>query len=252
MALFVAVTVGIATGFALAAVYSIPDLDKYGNQTTALPSQILDRNGNLITEFFSDENRDIVSIDELPRHLIYALITREDRYFFEHGGFSFQGTARAAWNLVTNNYVSGGSTLTQQLAGHLYADRNEFSVQRKLRELWWALQIERHWTKYEILEKYLNTMFFGHGNYGVETASQYYFGHSARDLSVAESAMLVIQLANPSLYSPIRRPNNARAMQQRILDQMVENGYSTEDDVDVAFEQYCNTYDFTRSNTSTA
>lgn len=252
MALFVAVTVGIATGFALAAVYSIPDLDKYGNQTTALPSQILDRNGNLITEFFSDENRDIVSIDELPRHLIYALITREDRYFFEHGGFSFQGTARAAWNLVTNNYVSGGSTLTQQLAGHLYADRNEFSVQRKLRELWWALQIERHWTKYEILEKYLNTMFFGHGNYGVETASQYYFGHSARDLTVAESAMLVIQLANPSLYSPIRRPNNARAMQQRILDQMVENGYSTEDEVDVAFEQYWNTYDFTRSNTSTA
>jgi penicillin-binding protein 1A len=252
MALVVAVTVGIATGFALAAVYSIPDIDKYGNQTTALPSQILDRNGDLITEFFSDENRDIVSIDELPRHLIYTLITREDQYFFEHGGFSVQGTARAAWNLATNNYVSGGSTLTQQLAGHLYADRTEFSIQRKLRELWWALQIERHWTKYEILEKYLNTMFFGHGNYGVETASQYYFGHSARDLSVAESAMLVIQLANPSLYSPIRRPNSARTMQRRILDQMVENGYATQDQVDVAFEQYWDNYDFTRSNTSTA
>jgi len=252
MALVVAVTVGITTGFALAAVYSIPDIEKYGNQTTALPSQVLDRNGDLITEFFSDENRDIVAIDELPRHLIYALITREDQYFFEHGGFSFQGTARAAWNLLSNNYVSGGSTLTQQLAGHLYADRNEFSVQRKLRELWWALQIERHWTKYEILEKYLNTMFFGHGNYGVETASQYYFGHSARDLSVAESAMLVIQLANPSLYSPIRRPNSARTMQRRILDQMVENGYATQDEVDVAFEQYWNNYDFTRSNTSTA
>jgi penicillin-binding protein 1A len=252
MALVVAVAVGITTGFALAAVYSIPDIERYGNQTTALPSQVLDRNGDLITEFFSDENREIVSIDELPRHLIYALITREDRYFFEHGGFSFQGTARAAWNLLSNNYVSGGSTLTQQLAGHLYADRNEFSVQRKLRELWWALQIERHWTKYEILEKYLNTMFFGHGTYGVETASRYYFGHSSRDLSVAESAMLVIQLANPSLYSPIRRPNNARTMQRRILDQMVENGYATQNEVDVAFERYWNDYDFTRSNTSTA
>jgi penicillin-binding protein 1A len=251
-ALVIAVAVGVTTGFALAAVYSIPDLDNFGNQTAALPSRILDRDGELITEFFSEENRDIVSIDELPRHLIYALITREDRYFFEHGGFSFQGTARAAWNLMTNNYVSGGSTLTQQLAGHLYADRSEFSVQRKLRELWWALQLERHWTKYEILEKYLNTMFFGHGNYGVETASQYYFGHSARDLTIAESAMLVIQLANPSLYSPIRRPNNARSMQQRILEQMVENGYATEDEVELAFEEYWNNYDFTRSNTSTA
>jgi penicillin-binding protein 1A len=251
-ALVIAVAVGITTGFALAAVYSIPDIDNYGNQTAALPSRILDRDGELITEFFSEENRDIVSIDELPRHLIYALITREDRYFFEHGGFSFQGTARAAWNLATNNYVSGGSTLTQQLAGHLYADRSEFSVQRKLRELWWALQLERHWTKYEILEKYLNTMFFGHGNYGVEAASQYYFGHSARDLTIAESAMLVIQLANPSLYSPIRRPNNARTMQRRILDQMVENGYATEDEVDLAFDEYWNNYDFTRSNTSTA
>lgn len=251
-ALVIAVAVGITTGFALAAVYSIPDIDNYGNQTAALPSRILDRDGELITEFFSEENRDIVSIDELPRHLIYALITREDRYFFEHGGFSFQGTARAAWNLATNNYVSGGSTLTQQLAGHLYADRSEFSVQRKLRELWWALQLERHWTKYEILEKYLNTMFFGHGNYGVEAASQYYFGHSARDLTIAESAMLVIQLANPSLYSPIRRPNNARSMQRRILDQMVENGYATEDEVDLAFDEYWNNYDFTRSNTSTA
>ncbi|MFP4372758.1 MAG: penicillin-binding protein 1A [Spirochaetaceae bacterium] len=251
-ALVVAAVVGISTGFALAAVHSTPDLDTYGNQTAALPSEVLDRNGELITEFFSDENREIVSIDELPRHLVYALITREDRYFFEHRGFSFQGTARAAWNLLNNNYVSGGSTLTQQLAGHLYADRSEFSVQRKLRELWWALQIERQWTKYEILERYLNTMFFGHGNYGVEAAAQYYFGHSARDLTVAESAMLVIQLANPSLYSPIRRPNNARAMQRRILDQMAEYGYATQDEVDVAFEQYWNTYDFTRANTSTA
>lgn len=250
--LLVAVGVGVSTGFAIAAVHSVPDLDKYGNQDAALPTRVLDREGRLITEFFSDQNRDIVSIDELPRHLIYALITREDRYFFEHSGFSFQGTTRAAWNLLTNRYVSGGSTLTQQLAGHLYADRNEFSVQRKLRELWWALQIERHWTKYEILEKYLNTMFFGHGNYGVEAASRYYFGHSARDLTIAESAMLVIQLANPSLYSPIRRPNSARAMQRRILDQMVENGYATQEEADLAFEEYWNNYDFTRSSASTA
>lgn len=243
---------GVATGIVIASIENIYDLDSLHNQESALPSQILDRHGRLITEFFSDENRELVSIDELPRHLIYALITREDQTFLEHRGFSFRGTARAAWNLLTNQYVSGGSTLTQQLAGHLYADRSEFSVYRKIVELWWALQLERHWTKYEILEAYLNRMWFGHGNYGVEAASQFFFGHSARELTVAESAMLVIQLANPSLYSPIRRPNQARTMQQTILNRMVELGYSTQDEVDLSMERYWSTYDFTRANTSTA
>jgi len=189
---------GIATGIVIAAVENIYDLESLHDRESALPSQILDRHGRLITEFFSEENRELVSIDELPRHLIYALITREDQSFFEHRGFSIRGTTRAAWNLMTNRYVSGGSTLTQQLAGHLYADRSEFSVYRKLVELWWALQLERHWTKYEILEAYLNRMWFGHGNYGVEAASQFFFGHTARDLTVAESAMLVIQLTPQS------------------------------------------------------
>ncbi|MFP4331482.1 MAG: penicillin-binding protein 1A [Spirochaetaceae bacterium] len=248
-----AVVAGVLTGFALASVQNVRQLDAYGsNRLASLPSQILDRDGELITEFFSDENRELVAIDELPRHLIYALVTREDSTFFQHHGFSFKGTARAAWNLLANNYVSGGSTLTQQLAGHLYADRSEFSITRKLRELWWALQIERNWTKYEILERYLNTMFFGHGNYGVEAASQFYFGHSAREITVAESVMLVIQLANPSLYSPIRNPNRAREMQRTILDQMVDQRYATQEEVDNSFRDYWSNYDFTRANTSTA
>jgi len=243
---------GAATGVAIAAVRNIGDLDRVNDQVSALPSQILDRNGRLITEFFSDENRELVTIDELPRHLIYALITREDQTFFEHGGFSFRGTARAAWNVLTNNYFSGGSTITQQLAGHVYTDRTEISITRKLKELWWALQMERQFTKYEILEQYLNRMWFGHGNYGVEAASQFYFGHSARELSVAESVMLVIQLANPSLYSPIRRPNEARQMQRIVLNQMVELGFATQEDVDLSFDEYWINYDFTRANTSTA
>jgi penicillin-binding protein 1A len=250
--LLATVAVGIVTGVAIASVENIFDIEQHHNQQSALPSQVLDRHGRLITEFFSDENRELVSIDELPSHLIYALITREDQTFFDHRGFSFRGTARAAWNLLTNRYVSGGSTLTQQLAGHLFADRSEFSVYRKIRELWWALQLERHWTKYEILEAYLNRMWFGHGNYGVEAASQFFFGHSARELSVAESVMLVIQLANPSLYSPIRRPNEARNMQRIILQRMVELGYTTQEEVDLSMELYWSTYDFSRANTSTA
>lgn len=244
--------IGVVTGIALASVQNIGDIEKYGRQRSALPSQILDRDGRLITEFFSDENRELVAIEELPRHLIYALITREDQNFFEHFGFSVQGTARAAWNVLTNSYFSGGSSITQQLAGTMYADRTEISIKRKLVELWWALQLERNWTKYEILEAYLNRMWFGHGNYGVEAASQFFFGHSARDLTIAESAMLVIQLANPSLYSPIRRPNQAKQIQRTILDQMVQLGYATQEDVDLSFDEYWNNYDYTRSNTSTA
>ncbi|MFW5843342.1 MAG: penicillin-binding protein 1A [Spirochaetota bacterium] len=247
-----ALTLGITTGLAIASVKNVGNLESVGTQVAALPSQILDVKGRLITEFFSDENRELVTIDELPKHLVYALITREDRRFFDHNGFDAVRTSMAAFDLLRGSYSGGGSTLTQQLAGHLYADRSDFSVTRKLRELWWALQLERHWTKYEILEKYLNTMFFGHGNYGVEAASQYYFGHSARDITIAESALLVIQLANPSLYSPIRRPNEARRMQRTILDQMVELGYTTQSRVDESFEAYWSNYDFTRASTSTA
>ncbi len=248
----VAVVVGTATGMALASIHNAAGITSGPRDHTALPSQLLDSRGRLITEFFAEENRTLVTIDELPNHLIYALITREDQTFFEHRGFSIRGTVRAAWNLVTGRYVSGGSTLSQQLAGHLYADRQEFSIARKLRELWWALQLERSLTKYEILEQYLNTMFFGHGTYGVEAASRYYFGHSAAELSVAESAMLVIQLANPSMYSPIRRPNEARRMQRVILNRMVEHGYATQEEVDLSFTQYWNDYDFTRASSSTA
>ncbi len=246
------ISLGIATGVAIASVKNTENLHDVDTRTSALPSQILDRNGRLITEFFSDENRELVSIDELPRHLIYALITREDQTFFDHHGFSFRGTARAAWNVLTNRYFSGGSTITQQLAGNMYTDRTDISITRKLKELWWAFQLERQFTKYEILEQYLNRMWFGHGNYGVEAASQFYFGHSARELTVAESVMLVIQLANPSLYSPIRRPNEARIMQRTVLNQMVDQGYSTQDLVDLSFDEYWNNYDFTRANTSTA
>ena len=246
------ICIGGVAGIGIASVYNIDESDLLAATPAALPTQVLDRHGALITKFFAEEKRDLISIDSLPRHLINALITREDRTFFQHNGFSVRGTARAIWNQITNSYFSGGSTLTQQLAGHLYADRSEITISRKIKELWWAYHVERYWTKYEILEKYLNTMFFGHGNYGIEAASQFFFGHSARDLTLAESVMLVIQLANPTIYSPIRNPNNARKIQRTVLDQMVELGYTSRADADQSFNEYWGSYDFTRANTSTA
>ncbi len=244
--------VAIGLGVAYASTQNIAISTQFTKLTQHLPSQLLDRKGRIITEFFSSEKRELAPIDELPRHLIDALITREDQNFFHHYGFSIRGFSRAIWKLLTGQYISGGSTLTQQLAGTLYADRSEFSISRKIRELWWAFQLERNYTKKEILEQYVNTMAFGHGTYGVETASEFYFGHGARELSPAESALLVIQLANPSLYSPIRRPNRARTMQETILDQMVANNLLTHREAVLSLNAYWDNYDFSRSNTSTA
>ena len=231
---------------------NIRSLDVYERDKPALPTQILDRHGRIITQFFRDQKRDIIRYEELPPHLIQALLTREDRHFFEHRGFRIPDTIRAAWNMVSGRFWSGGSTITQQLAGSIYADRSEITIRRKLVELWWAIQLERWLTKNEILERYLNLVYFGEGTYGVEAASQFYFKHSARDITLAEAAMLVIQLNRPGGNSPINHPNRARILQREILNQMVGRGLATAEEADLSFKQYWDNYDFTRSNRSTA
>ena len=221
-------------------------------QRPAVPTRVFDRNGQLITEFFSEEKRAVVPIDELPKHFIDALLTREDRFFYSHRGYRISSIVSAAWDIITGRTFRGGSTITQQLAGYLYTDRTEITLKRKLVELWWAVQLERRLSKNEILESYANLMYFGHNTYGVEAASQFYFGHPARELTLAESAMLVIQLANPSRYSPINHPNRARTLQQEILDQMIALGYVKQEMANSSFQTYWETYDYTRSNRTSA
>lgn len=250
--LFIALAVGISLGWALAASRNLDVRNDLKNYKPALPTQILDRNGDLITELFAEEKREIVPIDELPSHLIYALLAREDANFYEHNGFSFKHFFRAAYNIIAGNYFSGFSTLTMQVAGSHYADRREITISRKIKEVWYALQIEKALSKDEILEIYVNETYFGHNTYGVEAASQFYFGHSARDITLAESAILVIQLASPALYSPINHPDTARARQIDVLDEMVELGYCTREEADRSFTEYWSSYDFSRSNIASA
>ena len=248
-----AILLGIVFGIIMAETKNITNLNRIGDYKPSLPSQILDINGELITEFFADEKREIIPINDLPKHLIHALTTREDRDFFRHNGFSFKGTARAAWNIILGRYVSGGSTITQQVAGRHYADRSLKTLKRKLVELWWALQLEKQLSKNEILELYLNESYFGHNTYGVEAASQFYFKHSAKDMTVAESALLVIQLANPARYSPIKHPNRAKKIQSEVLDQMVDLGLvSRTDAAESLMDYWNNTYDPLRSSSETA
>ncbi len=244
--------VGTLLGMGIAATKNIDIVQRNSNENIALPTKVFDKNGELITTFFATENRQLVQVNEVPRILLQALITREDQTFFAHNGFSLQGTVRASVNLVLNNYVSGGSTLSQQVAGVLYADRRERSIKRKLKELWWSFQLERSWSKQELLEEYINKMYFGHGNYGVETASQFFFEHPARALNSAEAVMLVIQLANPSKYSPFKNPNTARERQQEILRQMVTLAFISQETADTDFARYWDTFDFTREGFSSA
>ncbi len=245
-----AILLGVTLGIALAATRNISTKEQFGEPQAALPTKILDINDREITQFFGEQNREPVTIDQVPQHLIDALLTREDRDFYSHHGFSIRGLSRALFNIMTGRYVSGGSTLTQNLAGRLYADRTDISLKRKVVELWWAIQMERRYTKQEILEMYLNEMPFGSGNLGVQAASKFYFNHPVQDDTVAESAMLVIQLASPSLNNPIRNPQRARKLQREILDQMVGLHYLTRKEADDSFNDYWNRYDYTRANSS--
>lgn len=245
-----AVLVGVAAGLSLAETINVRNQENFVEFAPALPTKILDINGKLITEFSAEEKRELVSIDALPRHLIYAVLAREDPDFYKHRGFSMKGIARALFGKLIGRNLGGGSTITQQVAGTLYADRSDYSYTRKLRELWWAFQLERRYTKNEILELYLNKMYMGAGTYGVEAASKYYFGHSAKEITLAESAILVIQLSSPARYNPLDNPNVARDRQQSVLKRMVELGYTTKEEADKSFQEYWDNYDYTRVSTS--
>lgn len=244
------ISMGALLGWALSETKNIENSEYISEFDTALPTKLLDINGEVITEFASDEKREIISYQQLPQHLIDALITREDRIFFSHKGFSVKAVMRAIFGKLTGKSLGGGSTLTQQIAGTLYCDRTDMSYTRKIKELWWAIQMERRYSKNEILELYLNKIYFGGGTYGVNAASKYYFGHGATEITPAEAAILVIQLSNPAFYNPFDHPNRAMDRQKDVLSAMVSNGYITQEQSDQSFDNYWDNFDFTRTSTS--
>ena len=248
--IIVAVVIGIGLGLSLAETSNIKNQENFVEFAPALPTKILDINGTLITEFSADEKREMVDLKDLPRHLIHAVLSREDPDFYNHRGFSMRGIARAFFGQISGKYLGGGSTITQQVAGTLYTNRNELSYRRKIKELWWAFQMERRYTKNEILEIYLNYMYMGPGTYGVEAASKYFFGHSAKEISLAEAALLAVQLSSPSRYNPLNNPNDAMGRQRYVLDRMIEFGYATKEEAEQSFTEYWDNYDYTRASTA--
>lgn len=185
-------------------------------------SYMYDEDEQVFSEIHYGEKRDYLSIEQIPKTVIDIFLTTEDQNFYQHRGFDIGGIARAfTINLKSQSIEQGGSTLTQQLARNLFLS-HEKSYKRKINELLYAYQLEKQFTKKEILELYLNSIYFGHGVYGIETASTYYFKKKAHELTLGEMAFLASIPNNPSLYDPLASSPKTTKRQQLILKKMLE------------------------------
>lgn len=185
------------------------------------------------------EHREIIPLDQISPQLQDALIASEDKNFYEHGGFSILSTIKALyWNIISRNPTGyGGSTITQQLAKNTLLTSNK-ALLRKYQELSVSTAIERRYTKDQILEMYLNSIYFGENAFGIEDASKVYFNKKPADLNLAESSMLIGVLPAPGAYSPISgNPKYAKERQDTVLTRMVTNGMITEDQKTAAYDE---------------
>lgn len=180
--------------------------------------------GEVIAKIY-EENRQPIELAEVPEHVIQAFVAIEDRRFYQHAGIDFKSIVRAVYrDIVAFSKVEGASTITQQLAKNLFLS-NDKTWMRKTKEAMAAIYLERTFSKDEILELYLNAIYFGHGVYGIEAAAQKYFSKSAQDLTIAEGALLAGIINSPGKYSPIEHPEEALARRQLVLQNMAKASY---------------------------
>ena len=225
LVVFVVMITGAGLGFLTASIHTMPSLKDEIRPSAS--SQIYDINGKLITTIHSEQNRLPVSINKIPINLQNAFVAAEDARFYQHIGIDPRGILRAVWSNISGGSVSeGGSTITQQLAKNALLSQ-ERTLKRKIQEAMLALQIERQYTKNEILELYLNQIYFGQGAYGVQSAAMVYFGKNVEDLSLEECAMLAGIPKSPNYYSPLNNLKAAMERQGTVLDQMVKYEYIT-------------------------
>ena len=192
---------------------------------TDLTTRVLDRNGKVITDLFADQNRQFVALKDIPTSLREAVISTEDQRFYEHSGVDLIGLLRAiVVDVKAGAQVQGGSTITQQYVKQAFVG-SETSLRRKVSEAILAYRLEQKYSKDQILEMYLNTIYFGHGSYGVQTAAQTYFGKPVGQLTVAEAAMLAGVIKSPARYSPYLDPAAAQGRRDTVLGQMRDQGY---------------------------
>ena len=179
---------------------------------------------------YDGENRILLTADQIPENLRKATVAIEDKRFYKHKGVDWKGTLRAVMSTVTGGGVQGGSTITQQLIKNITGN-DETTVKRKVTEIYRALQLEKQYDKDQILNTYLNTVYFGESCYGAQTASRMYFGKDAQDLTLAECASLIAITNNPSMYDPLISDwtlANNRTRQLLVLENMYKQGFIEE------------------------
>lgn len=209
---------------------TLPSPDKVNSRVLAQTTKFYDSSGKkLLFEVYGDKNRTVVKGDEISQYMRDATVAIEDKDFYKHGGFSIKGITRAFFgNLFSREITGGGSTITQQYIKNALLT-NEQVLTRKIKELILSIEIERLYTKDEILTAYLNEIPFGSMEYGVEAASKSFFDKSAKDLTIDEAAMLAALPQAPSLYSPYNKDTSLlEARQDTVIDRMNEQGYITD------------------------
>lgn len=221
-----AALIGGAAGYLIYSLGDLPQVQALEEYRPSITSRVYTENNRLLAEFFL-ENRRPITLDDAPEMFLKALIATEDRRFYGHPGIDYRGVARAfIRNVRAGKILEGGSTLTQQLAKVLFLTP-ERKYTRKLKEMALALKIEQNYTKNEILTMYLNQIYFGSGAYGLEAAAQIYFGKAAKELTIAECALLAGLPRSPKYYSPFKAPEQARIRRSYVLNRMVDTGVIT-------------------------
>jgi len=213
-----AVVAGSTLGYFLT--FDIPEVRGLQDWKPPVVTTLYSADGQALYQFGA-EKRIVVALDQVPQTFLDALVATEDSHFYDHVGIDPWGIARAIiTDVVHLRKAQGGSTLTQQLARSLFL-KPEKTIRRKLQEMLLALQIEKSFTKNEILTFYVNQVYMGHGRYGIETAARYYFGKPAKDLTLAEAALLAGLVQRPEAYSPQRSPDRAMGRRNHVLNRMV-------------------------------
>ena len=220
-------------GAALGIYGPMPDLQELENPKTNLATQIISADGAILGKYYFNDNRTPIDFDEIPIHMVDALIATEDERFYEHSGIDWRGTLRA---FVYFGKRGGASTITQQLARQIFVgirSRNIFkTILQKAQEWVIAVQLERRYTKKEILAMYLNKYDFGYQADGIRSAAKIFFNKTPQQLTIEESATLVGMLKNSSLYNPIRRPERVRERRNIVFRQMYRNKFITAEEQD--------------------
>lgn len=229
LVLFLTLVGGIVAGCGVVA--SAPDVSNLDWDTSTV---IYDRNGKEAYRLHSGENRTPVKLTAVPKPVREAFVAIEDPSFFEHKGLNPRGIARAVWRSalyfldLPGGRLEGGSTITQQLARQAWLNSQDITVKRKLQEAWVAVQLERHYTKNEILEMYLNEVYFGHGAYGIDAAAKTFFAKEIKDLTIAEAAQLAGMINGPSYFDPYEHPEGSLKRRDLVLSAMLKEGFVDE------------------------